>query len=712
MTGQPTSLENLAERLRTVKVGVRAELEVSRHLFSGQPAYVVRDPITFQSHKLTPADYQVFVAINANEELHRTFVRLQDANRLEADQEEDFYRFILHLSQLGLLTLPMSDGSALYGRFVRRRAKERRAKILGILFLRVPLIQPDAFLDRTLHYFSLLFTRAAFVLWFIGLVVCSCLIASRWHEFRSPLGTILAIQNLPVLWSLLVILKIVHEFGHAYACKHFGGRVPEMGAYFIVFTPCAYVDASASWGFPNPIHRVIVALGGMYVESIAAMLAVLIWCFTEPGLVHSAAQYAIVLSTIVTIGFNANPLMKYDGYYILSDLLRMPNLRTDAQRQVTDFLKRLCFGVRPPASSYSLAARALMTIFGVASSLYKVVVVLGISIMIAFKVPAAGIGLAVFYIGNTLWQMASTLLRYLASPEIARVRRRAITVMSAGAIAAIAIVFIVPVPGTTRALGVLQRFDEHMVRAVSAGFLYQAGVKEGQHVSAGTVICELENVDVTTAVDRKEAELTQLRIQMQREVTEDLNAAAATEQLITQTLREKEQIERDRDQLTIRSPAAGNIIEAEALRDIGRYVRKGEPVAAVSDGPWVIRALFTAEGLSSSIPKVGDPVQIRFVGDARESYAGEIIHVAKAGSRTIDETALTHLGGGDIPVATETMEAAHPFFQITVGLKDSDDLDLRYGLTAWIQLPEDHAPIGLYLYRQGLNLLNQLRMAG
>jgi len=153
--------QNLAERLRTVKVGVRPEIEVSRHIFNGEPAYVVRDPITFQTHKLSPSDYQVFIAINANDELKAIFAKLCSSEVLEQDQEEQFYQFVLSLTQFGLLILPVSDGAALYGRYTRRQASELRAKITGFLFLRVPLVQPDAFLERTMHLFAPLFTKTS-----------------------------------------------------------------------------------------------------------------------------------------------------------------------------------------------------------------------------------------------------------------------------------------------------------------------------------------------------------------------------------------------------------------------------------------------------------------------------------------------------------------------------------------------------------------------
>ena len=477
--------QNLSDRLRNVRVGVRSELEVSRHLLNGQPAYVVRDPITFQTLRLTPENYQIFVSLNPNQELSAIFSTLVGRGILEEDQSESFYSFVLRLTQLGLLTLPVSDGAGLYRRFQERRANELKSKLLGFLFLRVPLISPDEFLTRTMKWFAPLFSRPAFLLWFIGLSVCGLLIHARWDEFIDPTETVLATQNIPVLWTLLVVLKVFHEFGHAYACKRFGGNVPEMGAFFIAFTPCAYVDASASWGFPSRWQRIAVALAGMYVESILAMLALILWCVTPPGLLHSIALYTVILSTVVTVGFNANPLMKYDGYYVLSDLIGMPNLRADAQLAWSGLLKRICFGIRPELSGYSRHTRTLLVIFGLLSALYKFIVVAGISLMLAFMFPAVGIAMAAMYLSQTIWQSISSLVRLIRSPEAAAHKPRILTVVGGMAAILIGAFVACPMPGSVVGSGVVERDGDTTIRAEVSGFLRNAQVVVGQEILKG-----------------------------------------------------------------------------------------------------------------------------------------------------------------------------------------------------------------------------------
>ena len=254
-----------------------------------------------------------------------------------------------------------------------------------------------------------------------------------------------------------------------------------MGAFFIVFTPCAYVDASASWGFTSRLQRIIVGMAGMYFESMLAMAALAVWCLTEPSIIHSIAQYAVILSTIVTIGFNINPLMRYDGYYILSDLVNTPNLRQLSNAQIAATLKRLALGIRSPNVAASRAGRCWLLVFGIASGLYKLLVLVGISAMVALKIPAAGLGIAVCFLTALFWNFGRGLLRYvMKSEEAAPVQTRAIGVTTVVFAGAAALLLWMPTPGSVQTVGVVGRRDDRVSRSEGSGFLRQIEVRGGE----------------------------------------------------------------------------------------------------------------------------------------------------------------------------------------------------------------------------------------
>ncbi|MCA9148169.1 MAG: HlyD family efflux transporter periplasmic adaptor subunit [Planctomycetales bacterium] len=710
---QQRTADSWLDRLRPAHVGLRAELEVSRHLFRGVPTYVLRDPVTFKSHKLSAGDYQIYVSLTSSTSLGKIFAKLCEQNVLDVKQEEAFYRFVLSLAQMGLLSLPVSDGSALYAKYKRQRDAERRAKLLGVLFLQVPLFQPDRFLERTKRFVTPLFSRWAFSIWLLGLVGCILIVSVRWHEFRSPLGSMLTLHNVPLLWSLLVGLKVFHEFGHAYACKRFGGVVPEMGAYFIIFTPCAYVDASASWGFPRPLHRIIVGLGGMYFESILAQLAVLIWALTPHGAVHSAAQYAIILATVVTAGFNANPLMKYDGYYILSDLVGIPNLRQEAQQRVSSLFSRWVLGVTASLDEQPIFTRMFLTAFGLTCSLYKFVVVAGLTVAIAWKLPMIGIVVAAAYLFNTLRQIALGMYHQVQRQRTRPAQVRAAAGLATCLIVACVLVALIPFAQHEHAEGVARRMNTTTVYAQSSGWLTQEFLPEGTAVATGTLLGQLENPELSTRALQGQYDAEQLRISLMSEVETDQSAASIAQQRHQAKLTE---LATSRDavaQLSITSPSDGVVSHNFLRHQVGRYIPHGTPVAMVAGGPWVVQTLVSAEQLANLRLQAESPVQILFPAATTRIYWATVKRITQVGSRRINQVALTQLGGGDIAVSVDTGEAEQAYFEITLVLAPNQQADfVRQDMTAQIKFVTQRTTVGRQFYRRLLNLWNQLQQLG
>jgi putative peptide zinc metalloprotease protein len=224
----PLSKSSLAAQLGRVYVGLREDLEVTRHVFRGEPAYVVRDPITFTSQRLERRDYDVYVSIDSGRPLGEIFRELMDRGKLAVEDEERFFQFVVTLHRLGFLRLPVNDDRLLYRRHVARKDAAGRGRIMNLLFLRVPLWIPDAFLSRTVRFTWFLFTPWFLFLWLGWVGAALYVVFANWHDLNEPVSGVLAAANLPLLWVTLVVLKILHEFGHAYACKHYGGHVPEM----------------------------------------------------------------------------------------------------------------------------------------------------------------------------------------------------------------------------------------------------------------------------------------------------------------------------------------------------------------------------------------------------------------------------------------------------------------------------------------------------
>ena len=353
-----------ADQLKDLSVILRSDLHVSRQLHQGQPVYVVHDPISFRTHRLTLQNYQVLVRLDPSKTIGQNFQTLVQQRHFSTSDQDFYYQYIMQLHQLGLIVLPVANGGRLFEQHQKQSKLKRRSKIYGALFMQIPLARPDLFLTRTAPQMRVLFSRGFLTLWAVAGLVALWLVASRFDEFMKPLNSLLATENLPFLWSAFVVLKIWHELGHGYACKIHGGAVPEMGMPLSAGTPAAYVDATAAWSFPERWKRLVVMLGGMYFETIVAIPAVFIWAFSSSPMLSSCAYQLVMMASLITVLFNANPLMKYDGYFIAGELLGIQNLRGRSDQLIKDVLKRVFLGLPTNVSVTSTRERWILPIYG------------------------------------------------------------------------------------------------------------------------------------------------------------------------------------------------------------------------------------------------------------------------------------------------------------------------------------------------------------
>lgn len=682
----PTPAIPLKDRLGRVRVGLREDLEVTRHVFRGRPSYAVCDPMTGQSQRLDPEDYTVMVSLSADRSLATVFKDLTKRGLLAEDEEERFYQFVMSLHGIGFLRLPLSDHANLYRRYQAKVRSRRRQWLTGFLFLRIPLWNPNAFLERTLPLGRWLFSKAFFFCW-LGLMALASYVAVRqWSSLTQPLEGVLVAGNLPVLWISLVVLKLFHEFGHAYACKHFGGHVPEMGAYLILFTPCAYVDATASWGFKRKRDRIIVCLAGMYVESIFAALATIVWAMTPPSALHSAAYNVMFLAGLVTVLFNVNPLMRYDGYYVLSDWLEIPNLRERAARYLTALGKRWLLGVTDGPSVESWRLKVILLAYGVGALIYRVALVLGISILLAGKFLLAGLLVGGIYLGTAVVQFIRKLMHYLwHHDETVPVRGRAMALGVFLFVVLPALALCVPLPRTTRAMGVLARQHEQVLRVTAPGVLQQAALMPGHSVAEGELVAELTNDLQWESVVIAESNLAaaQSRLEAQRILAPALalEEQARVEALIKAVEKAKNQL----DELSIRAPRSGELVSTLTNTDHGRFLPEGFPVAQLVSGAWEVRALLTEEQWSRAAPRVGDSVEFCSAGHPSRRAKGTVQRIAPAASREVDHPSLTQFGGGVVVVDPSDRLTLQPMIEVTIKVDEADFPNLRYGMTTAVR---------------------------
>ena len=697
---------SLADRLRDTVVSVRGDLDISRHVFRAGPAYVMRDPITFTIHRFDPGDYRIFCTLRDDSTLAEIFEGLVASGELERSDEEGFYSFILDLHQRNLLSLPVNDADALYRRFERRRRAEQLSKVLGIFFMRVPLINPDQFLSRTILLVRWLFTVPALFGW-LALCGSALVVAiSRWNELASPVITVLDGNNVGMLFAALIGLKVIHEFGHAYACKAFGGHVPEMGAFLVLFTPLAYVDATDSWTFSRMRRRAVVTLAGVYFESIIGAIAVFVWAATEASALHMLAYQVIVLSTVTTVVFNLNPLLRYDAYYLASDLVGVPNLRARCQEAVAGFAKRILYGVRPTVGGEAFRPSVWLALFGLAQVGYRSTVMITVATVLVMKFGGLGLVLAVVITGLTLGKALLKLTRYvISSEEVAPMRLRAIGVTSVVAGTVVFGATLIPAPWPIDARGVVSFEAVSTLRAPVRGTLGEMPVRVGELVRAGQSLAVLENLDLEAersffGAEHDAAESRTLRA--------GLSSPGAGMEAATDAVRVMSRVRQSDDDISalrMDAPADGRILEV-VQRRLGVRVERGDPMLILGSGlPEAVvhvRA-FEFAGLRLA---VGDTVECRSPAYPERRIFGTVTFVGEVGTKVVEHRVQRSVPTGLVPLNAATGMAADPYFEIRLRLAAAD-AGLS-GSQVVVRLPSERRTTAQVIERRVRRFLNRV----
>src|SRR4051812_36313356 len=308
---------------------MRADIIIRKQQFRHEEYYVLKDPLALIYFRLQPEEAYLVTLLDGKRTLREISDRFNQRYPNSPRSVAELSQFISQLGAGGLLNLSAS-------RFVDNARKMGSQQLLmiwakaisNLLFIKIPLIDPSPWLGKVVHAIRFVWTKPfvftvlAFYAWTAGLLIANA------DEFSVRRVDFFSSSNLILLWLSIIIIKTLHEFGHATTCRRFGGEVHEMGFCLMCFTPCGYVDASDAWMMRLKRHKLYTTIAGVFTELTIACIAAHCWLVLPDGLGRSLAFNAMVVASVNTLIFNANPLMRFDGYYILCDLLEIPNLRT------------------------------------------------------------------------------------------------------------------------------------------------------------------------------------------------------------------------------------------------------------------------------------------------------------------------------------------------------------------------------------------------
>jgi putative peptide zinc metalloprotease protein len=499
------------ERRKHVKLRLRRDLIIDPQRYEGRTFYVVKDPVSLRYYRLKDNEYFLLQFLDGRRTLEEAQKAYEKHFRPDRLKLEDLEAFGQQLMKAGLAQNDSPKaGSQLFQNRKKRLRTEWFQTLTNILYIKIPVFDPDRLLTRMIRYTRWIFT-ITFALASAGLMLAAVLlVATHFDTFRSKLPDYHQFFNfttMAYLWGALAIVKVIHEFGHGLSCKAFGGEVHEMGALFLCLSPALYCNVSDAWTLPNKWHRIIISAAGIWVELVIASIATFLW-WNTPNMVFWNNMFLalMVVCSVSTVVFNANPLMRYDGYYVLADWLEIPNLRERSNRFLKNVVLEHCLGVEVHPEPYmALWRRCLFISYAIVSYIYRWVVTFSIlyflyNFLRPYKLEVISTLLTIAAFASlTGWPIGRLIHNIYKRGRLPDMKRWRVMVSSSVLLGIVAFLCLVPVPlSRVRAVGVVQSqaqaADKLFVRF--SGTLEELRYRPGDTVQKGAVVARFRNRDV------------------------------------------------------------------------------------------------------------------------------------------------------------------------------------------------------------------------
>ncbi len=685
-----TNLNNPAERRKQVRLKVRPDLQVFEQKYEGKGFHVVKDPVCLRYYRFNKQEYYVFSLFDGQHTMEQVRDKFEGEFTPQRLEQQDLESFARQLVTAGLVQHEQAGaGKHLFQRRAKQRRTRRLATISNILYLKIPVFDPDRILTWMYGYLWWIFTPAFLVLSVLFMLSAVAHVTLHFNTFYAKLPAyqeFFSWNSVLYMWLSLGIVKVIHEFGHGLSCKAFKGECHEMGVLLMCLSPALYCNVTDAWTLADKWKRIIISFAGIYVELVIAAAATFVWWYTPAyPFVNNVALALMVLCSVSTVVFNANPLMRFDGYYILADWLEIPNLREKATRYLNNLFLEKGLGVEVPPEGYMAPMRKwLFVIYAVGSWVYRWVVTFSILWFLAdFLGPKLKIlsqMLAVMSLASVFVWPTYKVIKNISQrgrlPDMKAPRVYVTLTIFAGLLAGF---FLIPLPVSrvheTGLLGIDPGAAESVLLPEPGRLVrIEPGAKAGREVRADELLAVFQSeqleVELAAAVSDREE---------QRRAHADLIRAASENRgrVEDEALKSYEQQARDaeekartadsrvslltrrRDRLAeIRSPRAGLVATAPRADEAGKLFDRGygesQPVFVIGDPTkLVVRVPVTPQQyriLKEDLPERGElDVSLYVKGRSDRVFHGKVRRLPAQNAATVP-IQLSQRGGGPLAV--------------------------------------------------------------
>ncbi len=570
------TLPSLDSGLRPVALRMRPDLIFRERRIEARTYYVIKDPIQLTHHQLWEEEFALLQMLDGRTSIaamKKAFAKKFPGSRLDSRLLQ-----ILH-GQFHRNGLVLSEQPGQAEEMTRRktdtRSKLKWGRIRSWMSIRFRGINPDNALELMDRQFGWIFDGPVLLLTSLFLLFTVLFFAVQSTSVLANMPSIdetMTARTMVLIYLAFAGLKIIHEIGHGLACKHYGGECNEMGFMLLVFTPCLYCDVTDSWMVESKWKRAMIGAAGIYFEFIVASVCMWLWWFSNPGILHSLSFQVVLVGSIGTLLFNGNPLLKYDGYFVLSDLLDRQNLSQQAHRVLWNAMSQV-YLVRAPQlqADYSGRGNGGLWVYGVLAVAYRIC----LSVVILFvvfelfrilRLELVGLLLVGSVLVGWLIKMSSQVGNWVnARGGLQRLRKGRVSLTMLACILMIAVIAWLPLPTRLVSDAFIElQAVQSVVVLVDARL--QSCEWEGTVVRKGEVIAKLVSEDLELSLIARRGELSKQKarligLESRRGVDPNVSAMMpAVHEAIHGLEQEVQRLESDVEQLTLRSPMDGTLL--------------------------------------------------------------------------------------------------------------------------------------------------------
>ena len=698
-------------RLSESKIALRASVRIHRQVYRGVVWYVLYEPFTNKFYRLPQGAYEFVSRLSVNKTVGEVWNGMLNSATGEIPGQGEVIEMLAQLYQSNMLMYDgIEDGAKLFERNKKQNRKKVKASLLNIFFLKVPLVDPDALLNKLRWLIACLISKPFALVWLLTVIVAAKYGVENFDALKDSTQGFLSPSNIGWVYVCTVFVKLLHEFGHASVVKRYGGEVHTLGVMFMLLVPLPYVDATASWSFRDKSKRMLVGAAGMLTEFFIASIALIIWANLGGGILKNLAYNVIIMASVSTVLFNINPLMRFDGYYMLTDLLDMPNLQQRSVQHLKYLLERYIFFKRdaePVAETWS--ERVVYFFYGICSSVYRIFLFTGFIVAISQHYLLLSFFMGILLCLTMVIMPVGRFLKYIfASPGLALVRSRAVilTVLFFGGV--FAFLFNVPVPDTFKAPGVIE------ARTYENVIVGESGVVEGIYHYAGAVhkgdtLMQLKNQELENQLEEKRAQLRETTMSYYQALEDAPENMMPLEKRIGALKQELEKLEEDRINLTVIASIDGiwDIKDLDSYK--GRFMHQGDSIGLLLDtSAFDFVAVVSQEEGSRLFADKPRTVSIRLNGDAFVEIQVENIMAIPAASDHLPSAALGWLAGGEVETrmsnAQNGEQTVEPVYIVRAQMSNNLPAVFKYhGRTGKIRFDLGETPLAI----QGIRKVRQ-----